>query len=114
MAGTGVGGYFLAGANGRVDYVGVFRDRPPEQWLGPPPALGGNGGHTVWYVARCLRRWCLHLGIAFLWHHRRLHLAKPIVGMAATPGKGYWLVASDGGIFTFGDAASLAPPAACT
>ncbi len=30
---------------------------------------------------------------------------KPIVGIAATPdGKGYWLVASDGGIFTFGDA----------
>ena len=29
----------------------------------------------------------------------------PIVGMAATPtGRGYWLVASDGGIFTFGDA----------
>jgi len=33
------------------------------------------------------------------------HLNKPIVGMAGTPdGKGYWLVASDGGIFTFGDA----------
>jgi endoglucanase len=33
-------------------------------------------------------------------------LSKPIVGMAATPdGLGYWLVASDGGIFTFGDAA---------
>ena len=32
-------------------------------------------------------------------------LNKPIVGMAPTPdGKGYWLVASDGGIFTFGDA----------
>jgi hypothetical protein len=32
-------------------------------------------------------------------------LSKPIVGMAASPdGKGYWLVASDGGIFTFGDA----------
>jgi N-acetylmuramoyl-L-alanine amidase len=30
----------------------------------------------------------------------------PLVGMAATPdGKGYWLVAADGGIFTFGDAA---------
>ena len=28
-------------------------------------------------------------------------LSKPIVGMAATPtGKGYWLVASDGGVFT--------------
>ena len=34
-----------------------------------------------------------------------IQLAKPIVGMAATPdGKGYWLVASDGGIFTYGDA----------
>ena len=33
-------------------------------------------------------------------------LNKPIVGMAATPdGEGYWLVASDGGIFAFGDAA---------
>ena len=30
---------------------------------------------------------------------------RPIVGMAATPsGHGYWLVASDGGIFSFGDA----------
>jgi len=32
-------------------------------------------------------------------------LNKPIVGMAATPtGAGYWLVASDGGIFSFGAA----------
>jgi glucose/arabinose dehydrogenase len=32
-------------------------------------------------------------------------LNAPIVGMAATPsGKGYWLVASDGGIFNYGDA----------
>jgi ribosomal protein L24E len=32
-------------------------------------------------------------------------LNRPIVGMAATPsGHGYWLVASDGGIFSFGDA----------
>ena len=30
----------------------------------------------------------------------------PVVGMAPTPdGKGYWLVAADGGVFTFGDAA---------
>jgi hypothetical protein len=30
---------------------------------------------------------------------------KPVVGMASTPdGKGYWLVASDGGIFAFGNA----------
>ena len=33
-------------------------------------------------------------------------LAQPVVGAAATPsGAGYWLVASDGGIFSFGDAA---------
>ena len=32
-------------------------------------------------------------------------LNKPVVGMAATPtGKGYWFVAADGGIFSFGDA----------
>jgi hypothetical protein len=32
-------------------------------------------------------------------------LNKPIVGMATTAdGGGYWLVASDGGIFAFGDA----------
>ena len=34
-----------------------------------------------------------------------LHLNAPVVGMAATPnGEGYWLVASDGGIFSFGNA----------
>ncbi len=32
-------------------------------------------------------------------------LNKPVVGMAATAdGHGYWLVAADGGVFTFGDA----------
>ena len=32
-------------------------------------------------------------------------LNKPIVGIAATPdGGGYWLVASDGGVFSYGDA----------
>jgi len=32
-------------------------------------------------------------------------LAQPVVGMASTPtGRGYWLVARDGGIFSFGDA----------
>ena len=37
---------------------------------------------------------------------RGVPLSRPIVGMAATPsGAGYWLVATDGGIFSFGDAA---------
>ena len=32
-------------------------------------------------------------------------LNKPVVGMASTPGgNGYWLVASDGGVFAFGNA----------
>jgi hypothetical protein len=32
-------------------------------------------------------------------------LKAPVVGIAATTdGKGYWLVASDGGVFAFGDA----------
>ena len=34
-----------------------------------------------------------------------MHLNRPVVGMAAAPdGGGYWLVASDGGLFSFGDA----------
>jgi hypothetical protein len=34
-----------------------------------------------------------------------IHLNKPIVGIAVTPdGGGYWLVASDGGVFNYGDA----------
>ena len=34
-----------------------------------------------------------------------IRLNQPVVGMAATPsGQGYWLVASDGGIFSYGDA----------
>jgi len=38
-------------------------------------------------------------------------LARPIVGMAATPtGRGYWLVGSDGGVFAFGDAPFLGAP----
>lgn len=46
-----------------------------------------------------------------------INLAKPVVGVAATPsGQGYWLVAADGGVFTFGDAGffgsipGLSPP----
>ena len=32
-------------------------------------------------------------------------LNQPVVGMAPTPsGEGYWLVAADGGVFSFGDA----------
>ncbi|MGH9080917.1 MAG: hypothetical protein ACRDYE_12750 [Acidimicrobiales bacterium] len=39
---------------------------------------------------------------AFFGSTGAIHLNQPIVGMASTPdGGGYWLVASDGGIFSF-------------
>ena len=42
-------------------------------------------------------------------------LARPVVGVAVTPGgDGYWLVASDGGIFSFGDAGFLGSTGAIT
>ena len=60
---------------------------------GPEYASGGSGSTTAAAIA----------------------LDRPVVGMAATPdGKGYWLTASDGGIFTFGSAhfyGSLGPGA---
>jgi hypothetical protein len=44
-------------------------------------------------------------GAPFLGSTGSIRLNKPIVGIAPTPtGAGYWLVATDGGIFAFGDA----------
>ncbi len=41
-----------------------------------------------------------------------MDLNAPIVGIAATPdGGGYWLVASDGGVFSYGDAGFYGSPA---
>ena len=56
-------------------------------------------------LARGGRRWDLQLRQRQLLRVRRLlHLNKPVVGMAAGPGStGYWLVASDGGIFSYGN-----------
>jgi hypothetical protein len=54
--------------------------------------IAAAGGGVAGYGTRC--------GLGSV-----AHPAQPIVGMASTAGGGgYWLVASDGGIFTFGDA----------
>jgi hypothetical protein len=51
-----------------------------------------------------------NLSIGALTGHRQvsladLHLRSPIVSLAATPsGKGFWLFAADGGVFSYGDA----------
>ena len=66
---------------------------------------GGDAGRE-WVLAGGIRRWCLRLRRRWLLRFDcgNIRLNRPIVGMAATPdGGGYWLVASDGGIFAFGD-----------
>lgn len=45
------------------------------------------------------------MGVPPLGSAASLPLAQPVVGMASTPdGSGYWLVARDGGVFSYGDA----------
>ena len=68
-------------------------------WAWPPrpteAVLAGGQGRGHLHLRRC----------RFDGSTGDLRLDAPIVGMAATPdGGGYWLVAADGGVFTFGDA----------
>jgi hypothetical protein len=64
----------------------------------------GHGGTAAAAVAPPANS-VLAFGDATLGQQTIAGAAAPIVGMAATPdGGGYWLVASDGGIFSFGDA----------
>ena len=75
---------------------------------GPPRAGRGHGRHPgrPGLLARRLGRRRVRLRRRrVLRVDRGMPLNRPIVGMAATPdGRGYWLVAADGGVFTFGDA----------
>ncbi len=78
VASPGGGGYWVTDQGGNVDTYGS------AEYFGSTDQLTANeppGGHNS------------------------VTPAHPIVGIAATAdGKGYWLVASDGGVFTFGDA----------
>jgi hypothetical protein len=72
--------YWLVASDG-----GVFAFAGPS-YSGPPSSPPSPGG-----------RFYGSMGGA--------HLNAPVVGIAATPdGGGYWLVAADGGVFSFGDA----------
>ena len=75
-----------------------FRARRPRHRHRTPGCPGLLGGGE--------RRWHLQLRqCQFFGSTGNLHLNAPIVAMAATPDDaGYWLLASDGGIFAFGDA----------
>ncbi len=69
----------------------AWRRRPTARATGwwPPTAASSAYGDAAFYGST-----------------GSIHLDQPIVGMAPShDGKGYWLVASDGGIFNFGDAA---------
>ena len=109
QASGGVGGYWLVATDGGIFSFGNA-------------AFHGSAGNirltkpVVGMAADPRRRGLLAGGARrrrVLLRRRRLprlggqHQAhKPVVGMAATPdGGGYWLVASDGGVFSYGDAA---------
>ena len=78
------------------------------RWSATQPTHRGHGRHPrrPGLLAGGQRWRHLHLRrCGLLRLHGGAHLNQPIVGMAATPdGQGYWLVARDGGIFTYGDA----------
>jgi hypothetical protein len=106
VAGTGVGGYFLASASGFWTTFGWSETDLENDGLALNKPIVGTAATPfgMWLVAS--DGGIFTAGDAqFYGSTGAIALNKPVVGMAATPdGKGYWLVASDGGIFTFGDA----------
>ncbi len=104
------GGYWLVASDGGVFTYGDAAFHGSAGNIHLVETGGGHGGdpRRRRLLAGGLGRWGLLL--------RRRRVPRldwaasisnaPVVGMAATPdGGGYWLVASDGGVFSFGDAA---------
>ncbi|MBE7191629.1 MAG: hypothetical protein INR66_04010 [Gordonia polyisoprenivorans] len=88
-----------------------------DSWYTPLVSVWGNGtdcggsedSRNAWGVSPDGTVWGYdgNAGPAASWYGdaSTLPLNRPIVGMSPTAtGNGYWLVASDGGIFTYGDA----------
>ncbi|HVX22280.1 MAG TPA: SpoIID/LytB domain-containing protein [Acidimicrobiales bacterium] len=107
-AGGGVGGYWLAAADGGIfsfgnaHFDGSMGGQPLNQPVVGLAATPDDGGY--WEVAT--DGGMFSFGDAhFYGSMGGQRLNQPIVGMAPTAdGAGYWLVAADGGIFAFGDA----------
>ena len=102
-------GYWLVASDGgrlrlrrrrlpRIPGGGPLSTSPSWAWP-PPPTVGATG----WWPPTAASSPSATPASTDPW--AAVHLDKPIVAMAATPdGRGYWLVASDGGVFAFGDA----------
>ena len=109
---AGANGYWVVGADGRVEAFGSAPD------LGGTAAPGALNSLTAPIVAAAATPtgqgyWLAGAdgGVfafgdaAFLGSMGGQRINSPIVGLAATPtGRGYWLLGGDGGVFRFGDA----------
>ena len=110
MAATPTGkGYWLVAGDGGVFTFGdaKFYGSTGAMHLNSPITQIIAGPARQGLLADGDRRWRVHVRLGASstarWAAKRLNA--PIVGMNATPsGRGYLLVASDGGVFTFGNA----------
>jgi hypothetical protein len=70
---------------------------------GTVPGCAGDFDLNVWLGTEA--QYAAFFGVPTIQEPTMPTLNAPIVGIASTPtGKGYWLAAADGGVFTFGDA----------
>ncbi|HEX5615922.1 MAG TPA: hypothetical protein VFZ83_12290 [Acidimicrobiia bacterium] len=82
---------------------------PPWQWDPSCTAASATENRTAFHYAPCLDAAddasVYAFGAATYYGDPNVPLTSPVVGMDATPtGRGYWLVAADGGVFAYGDA----------
>ena len=100
-------GYWVLGRDGGVFTFGAaqYEGSLPARGVTTPAAamVGRRDGTGYWIVDE---RGLVHaFDTPYLGDMRYVPLNAPIISMAPTPsGNGYWLLAADGGIFTFGDA----------
>jgi hypothetical protein len=83
---------------------------PPWEYDPSCTTVAATANATALHDAPCLHDLGNVFGYGRAEHHGQppVELHAPIAGMEATPtGRGYWLAASDGGIFAFGDARFL-------